>query len=106
MSRLSPEQFRSRFPIFERRVYVNSCSQGALSKDVEAAVAEWIHTWHEGGSPWELWVEQVEALRAAFAASIGAEADEVAVMPAASGGINAIASALDFGGRTAHRRDG
>ena len=98
MSRLSPEQFRSRFPIFERRVYVNSCSQGALSKDVEAAVAEWINTWHDGGSPWELWVEQVEALRAAFAASIGAEADEVAVMPAASGGINAIASALDFGG--------
>jgi selenocysteine lyase/cysteine desulfurase len=98
MSRLSPDQFRARFPIFKRRVYVNSCSQGALSTDVEAAVSEWIHTWHDGGSPWELWVEHVEALRAAFAGSIGADAEEVAVVPAASGGINAIASAMDFNG--------
>src|SRR5688572_22154883 len=98
MSRLSPDQFRARFPIFKRRVYVNSCSQGALSTDVETALSEWIHTWHDGGSPWELWVEQVNVLRAAFAASIGAEAEEVAVVPAASGGINAIASALHFGG--------
>jgi selenocysteine lyase/cysteine desulfurase len=98
MSRLSPDQFRDRFPIFQRRVYVNSCSQGALSTDVEAALSEWIHTWHDGGSPWELWVEQVEALRSAFAISIGADSNEVAVVPAASGGINAIASALSFDG--------
>jgi selenocysteine lyase/cysteine desulfurase len=98
MSRLSPDRFRARFPIFNRRVYVNSCSQGALSTDVEAAVSEWIQTWHDSGSAWELWVEQVDALRAAFAASIGADAEEVAVVPAASGGINAIASAMDFHG--------
>ena len=98
MSRLSTDQFRARFPVFQRRVYLNSCSQGALSTDVEAALSEWIRTWHAEGSPWELWVEQVEALRAAFARSIGADADEVAVVPAASGGINAIASALNFGG--------
>ncbi len=98
MSRLSPGEFRDHFPIFQRRVYLNSCSQGALSTDVETALTEWIHTWHDGGSPWELWVDQVEALRAAFAVSIGADAEEVAVIPAASGGINAIASALDFGG--------
>lgn len=98
MSRLSPDQFRSRFPIFGRRIYVNSCSQGALSTDVEAAIHEYAESWHEGGSPWELWVQKVEALRTAFAASIGAGRDEIAVMPSASGGINAIASALAFGG--------
>ncbi len=98
MSRLSPDQFRARFPIFERRIYVNSCSQGALSTDVEAAMSEWIRTWHDGGSPWEMWVDHVEALRVAFAASIGADGDEIAVVPAASGGINAVASALDFDG--------
>jgi selenocysteine lyase/cysteine desulfurase len=98
MSRLSPEQFRARFPIFKRRVYVNSCSQGALSMEVEAAVHEWLRSWHESGSPWEHWVEQVDVLRAEFAAFIGADADEIAVVPAASGGINAIASALDFAG--------
>jgi selenocysteine lyase/cysteine desulfurase len=98
MSRLSPEEFRARFPIFERRIYVNSCSQGALSLDVETAVHEWLRSWHEGGSPWEHWVEQVEVLRAEFAASIGAHADEIAVVPAASGGINAIASSFNFTG--------
>lgn len=27
-----PERFRERFPIFERKVFLNSCSQGALSE--------------------------------------------------------------------------
>jgi selenocysteine lyase/cysteine desulfurase len=102
MSRMSPDQFRSRFPIFDRHVYVNSCSQGALSTDVEASLQEYIQSWHESGSPWDLWVEQVERLRAAFAASIGAGRDEIAVVPSASAGINAIASALDFGGARSH----
>ena len=25
---------------------------------------EWIRTWHDDGSPWELWVDRVETLRA------------------------------------------
>jgi selenocysteine lyase/cysteine desulfurase len=102
MARLSPDQFRSRFPIFGRRIYVNSCSQGALSTDVEWAMREWVDTWHDGGSPWELWVENVERLRTRFAASIGADREEIAVMPSASAGINAIASALDFSGSRSH----
>jgi selenocysteine lyase/cysteine desulfurase len=96
MSSLSPDRFRSRFPIFGRRIYVNSCSQGALSLDVETAIHEFTASWHDGGSPWELWVEKVEELRGVFAATIGADRDEIAVMPSASAGINAVASALDF----------
>jgi selenocysteine lyase/cysteine desulfurase len=102
MPKLSLAEFRSRFPIFERKIYVNSCSQGALSTDVEAAVQEWLHTWHEDGSPWELWVETVEELRGMFAASIGADRDEIAVLTSASAGINAIASAMDFTGPRSH----
>jgi len=92
------DEFRARFPIFTRRVYVNSCSQGALSIDVDHAMRAYLDSWHESGSPWEMWVHQVERLRARFAASIGAGADEIAVMPSASAGINAVASALTFGG--------
>ncbi|HJZ73303.1 MAG TPA: aminotransferase class V-fold PLP-dependent enzyme [Vicinamibacterales bacterium] len=99
---MNPDEFRSRFPILERRVYVNSCSQGALSIDVEQGVRSYLESWHDEGSPWERWVDQVERLRARFAASIGADTDEVAVMPSASAGINAIASALDFGGARSH----
>ncbi len=57
---------------------------------------EYVESWHGDGSPWELWVEKVEELRAAFAASIGADREEIAVVPSASAGINAIATALDF----------
>jgi len=99
---ISLAEFRARFPILTRRVYVNSCSQGALSIDVDQAMRAYLDSWHESGSPWEMWVEQVERLRARFAASIGAGADEIAVMPSASAGINAIASALRFDGPRSH----
>jgi selenocysteine lyase/cysteine desulfurase len=96
------DEFRARFPILTRRVYVNSCSQGALSIDVDHAMRAYLDSWHESGSPWEMWVDQVERLRARFAASIGAGADEIAVMPSASAGINAVASAITFGGPRSH----
>jgi selenocysteine lyase/cysteine desulfurase len=89
-------QFRSRFPIFKRKIYLNSCSQGALSDEVEAALADHVRSWHEQGSPWDLWIQKYEETRATFARFIGASADEVAVVPSASAGINAVASALDF----------
>ena len=92
------DEFRSRFPILKRRVYVNSCSQGALSTDVDEAIRAYLESWHELGSPWERWVEQVERLRARFAASIGADVDEIAVTASASAGINAVASALTYSG--------
>jgi len=95
-------EFRARFPIFKKRIYVNTCSQGALSTDVDEAMRAYLDSWHESGSPWEHWVEQVERLRVRFAASIGADADEIAVMPSASAGINAIASALSFSGSRSH----
>jgi len=90
------KRLRSRFPIFQRKIYLNSCSQGALSDTVEAGLREYIDSWHEHGSPWEIWVEQYEAARAQFAAFIGATSDEVAIVPYASAGINSVASALTF----------
>jgi len=89
-------KIRSRFPIFSKKIYLNSCSQGALSDSVEAAFGEYLKSWHEAGSPWDVWVQKYEAVRAQFAEFIGAQADEVAVVPSASAGINSIASAINF----------
>jgi selenocysteine lyase/cysteine desulfurase len=93
------ESARAHFPVFKNKIYLNSCSQGALSDAVEASMQEHIRSWHEHGSPWERWVEEYEAARTAFARFIGANPEEVAVIPSASAGINSIASALDFGKR-------
>ncbi len=90
---------RSQFPIFERKVYLNSCSQGALSRRVEAAFGEFLESWHEQGSPWDLWVEKYEEARTLFASFIGAETDEVALVASASAGVNSVASALSFAER-------
>jgi selenocysteine lyase/cysteine desulfurase len=93
------ESARAHFPVFKNKIYLNSCSQGALSDAVEASMQAHIRSWHEHGSPWERWVEEYEAARTAFARFIGATPEEVAVIPSASAGINSIASALDFGKR-------
>ena len=85
---------RSQFPVFERKVYLNSCSQGALSKRVEAAFGEYLEVWHEQGSPWDVWIERYEEAREVFARFIGADPDEVALVASASAGVNSIASAL------------
>jgi len=90
---------RSRFPVLKHKIYLNSCSQGALSDAVEQGFHEYIASWQEHGSPWELWVGQYEAARVQFAAFIGATAEEVAIIPYASAGINSVASALSFENR-------
>ena len=90
---------RARFPIFRRAVYLNSCSQGALSDGVEKSMLELLEVWHREGSPWDLWIEQYEIARREFADLIGAETDEVAVVPSVSAGVSSLASALEFSQR-------
>jgi selenocysteine lyase/cysteine desulfurase len=89
-------EIRSRFKIFQSKIYLNTCSQGALSNAVESGFDEYLASWHEQGSPWETWVQRYEAARTAFATFIHASSDEVAIVTSVSAGINAIASALNF----------
>jgi selenocysteine lyase/cysteine desulfurase len=90
------QEIRSRFSIFQRKIYLNTCSQGALSDAVQSGLEDYIASWHEYGSPWELWVNRYEAARAAFARFINASPDEVAIVTSVSAGINGVASALNF----------
>jgi selenocysteine lyase/cysteine desulfurase len=90
---------RSEFPIFEHTVYLNSCSQGALSRRVRAAYEDYLDGWDRRGAEWEHWVERAEAARTAFARLLGAGADEVAVTTSVSQGVSAIVSALDLAAR-------
>ena len=93
-------EIRARFPVLRNKIYLNSCSQGALSDRVESGLLEYLRTWHEQGSPWDLWIEHYEAARTVFAEFIGAEADEVALVASASAAVNSVASALSFAARS------
>jgi len=96
-TRLTPgTSARAEFPIFERAVYANSCSQGALANRVRAAAEEWLAGWDENGAEWEYWVERNEAARASFAALLHAEPDDVAVTTSVSQGVSALVSALEL----------
>jgi selenocysteine lyase/cysteine desulfurase len=91
-----PGSVRGRFPIFKHKVYVNSCSQGALSDSVRAAYQRYLDDWDERGAPWEYWVGLMEAARSEFAGLIGAGEDELAVTTSVSAGVSALVSAFLF----------
>ena len=93
-----PDRIRHRFPIFRERLYINSCSQGALSDKVRDAYAAYLRDWDDKGAPWDYWVELTEAARVAFARLINALPEEVAVTTSLSAGVAALASGIRFAG--------
>jgi selenocysteine lyase/cysteine desulfurase len=92
------KQLRSRFPVFKKKNYLNSCAYGALAEEVEASLQRYLDARNDKGDDWEYWVGRNEAVRSSVARLIGAESDEVAVTASVSAGINSLASALSFDG--------
>lgn len=88
------DQWRGRFPIFQDKIFLNSCSYGALSHEVEAAYHAYLGSRHARGADWERWVGKNEAVRAAFARIVNAAPDEIAVTASASASFNSLVSAL------------
>ena len=91
--------YRDRFPIFQERAYVNSCSQGALANEVRAAYEEYLDGLEEFGSLWETWVGVQERVRSGLAQTFSCDESEVAITSCASSAVSAIASSFDFGQR-------
>lgn len=93
-------RFRSRFAGLRDMTYLASCSQGALSDELSAALAEFRQSMLELGNPWECWSGKVEQARVAFAAYIGASPDEIAIMSCASEAAYQVASGYGYDPRT------
>jgi selenocysteine lyase/cysteine desulfurase len=93
-----PDDVRSRFPVLGNLVYLNSCSQGALSDAVRSAYDEYLGSMEREGSSWDHWIERQDRVRGLLADLLGAQPSEVAVTTSSSAGIAALASALDFSG--------
>jgi selenocysteine lyase/cysteine desulfurase len=99
MAKFDVAALRERFPIFQRQIYINSCSQGALSDDVRQAYEQYLCDWDERGAPWEYWVERGELVRNAVAELLNAHPDEIAITTSVSAGVSALASGLRFDGK-------
>jgi selenocysteine lyase/cysteine desulfurase len=87
---------RSRFPVLERKTYLNSGSYCALANSVKEAIGNYMDDRLLVGANWDVWVMKNEAVRSLMAQVLRAQADEVAVTASASAGINAVASAFNF----------
>jgi selenocysteine lyase/cysteine desulfurase len=93
------KDLRSRFPVLERKTYLNSGSYCALADTVKAAINNYMDDRLLVGANWDVWVMKNESVRSLTAQVLRAEADEIAVTASASAGINALASAFDFTGK-------
>jgi selenocysteine lyase/cysteine desulfurase len=95
---VAPRRFRERFPVFENKIFLNSCSKGALSTEVEDAYRRYLDSWKNEGSPWDEWVAMLENVRSRFARLSGAAESEIAVTFSASTAAASVLSALSFEG--------
>src|SRR6201996_5423698 len=89
-------KLRGRFPVLERKTYLNSGSYCALADTVRESINNYMEDRLLVGANWDVWVTKNESVRSLMAQVLHAQPDEIAVTASASAGINAVASALDF----------
>lgn len=95
----TPAEFRAHFPGLTEMTHLASCSQGALSHAVTAALQDFQFSVRAEGAPWERWMGVVAQAREGFARLINADVDEVAVVSTASEGAYHVASTQDWSRR-------
>ena len=92
-------KWRDEFPVAGERTYLISASLGPLSKRSRALAEQHLDLWQRLG-PEELWFDHgmpmLDRCRELFSQLVGADQDEVAVIPSVSVGLSQIATCLDF----------
>lgn len=95
--------YRAEFPVAAERTYLISASLGPLSLRARAAAHEHLDLWGRLG-PEELWHDhafpKLDECRTRVAALIGADPDEIAIVPSISSGLSSVASCLGYDRRS------
>ena len=96
---LSP--YRSEFPIFQRQIYLNTCSLGALSDRSRRGVQTFLDEWQaRGAAAWyDVWWERLASLRERYAQLLGAVPGEIALHASISTATAVLAGLLDYSRR-------
>ena len=96
MKTLSPYEAREEFPILQNRVYLNSCSLGALSRRAEGYLDEFRERWHTmGASAWyEHWLGRLALLRRRVEDFLGAAEGSVALAASTSAALSTVAESV------------
>src|SRR2546429_5780083 len=90
--------YRSEFPIFRDRIYLNTCSLGALGERARRKATQFLDAWDaRGAAAWyDVWWAALAELRDRYARVIGATGEEIALAPSISVALSAVAEALDY----------
>lgn len=93
--------YRAEFPVFDRQIYLNTCSLAPLSRRSRARVVAYLDEWdRRGAAAWyDRWWEDLARLRQGYAAVIGATAEDIALHASISTATAVLASALDYRAR-------
>ncbi len=94
-------RYRREFPIFRDKIYLNTCSLGALGERTRERVVRFLDLWQgRGASAWyDVWWEALGELRARYAGLVQASVEEIALAPSISVAIATVAEALDYRAR-------
>jgi selenocysteine lyase/cysteine desulfurase len=94
-------RYRAEFPVFERQIYLNSCSLGALSRRSRSRVVAFMDEWEDrGAAAWyDIWWERLGDLRRGYAGVIGARPEEIALHASVSTATAVVAGLLDYSRR-------
>jgi selenocysteine lyase/cysteine desulfurase len=91
------EELRNRIEITRRKVYLDNAGAGPLTKDAAEAVNNFLNLWQEEGEPWELALDHIVEAKRVFAQLINASSwQNIAAVPSATYGLNALLSAMEF----------
>src|SRR5437016_7786509 len=91
-------RYRSEFPIFRDKVYLNTCSLGALGERTRRRLGEFLDLWQaRGAAAWyDVWWAALAELRRRYGRLVGAAPEEIALAPSISVALSSVAEALDY----------
>ena len=96
---MSAARLRDEFPLLDQRTYLISASLGPLSRRSRKLAEEHLDLWGRLG-PEELWFEhglpRLQECRERFARLVGADTEEIAIVPSVSSGLSSIATCFEF----------
>lgn len=96
-ARQTQKTLRAQMPVAERWAYFDHAAVAPLTAPALDAIQTWAtEATHEGDTVWPRWAKAVEETRAVAAALIGAELDEIALLPNTTAGINLVAEGIDW----------
>jgi len=91
-------EYRKEFPILQKKIYLNTCSLGALSLRSRRYVQTFLDQWDEyGASAWySIWLNECASVRSLLAQLLNADESEIALGHSISTLLGSIASCFSF----------